>query len=78
MRDTGGKALDHLPVFSYVTPCQFDFDFRHHVFRYENAPRQQILGASFFASWRKVSDLFLTTQALAGWRCWPRGFPSSL
>jgi len=30
MRDTGGKVLDHLPVFSDVTPCQFDSDLRNH------------------------------------------------
>ena len=31
MRDTGGKVLDHLPVFSDVTPCQLDSDlFQRH------------------------------------------------
>jgi len=56
MSDTGGKVLDHLPVFSDVTPCQFDSDLRHHGFRHENAPGSR--GVSFWWGFRLV---FLAT-----------------
>ena len=64
MSDTGDKVLDHLPVFADVTPCQFDSDLRHHVFRNEKPSDQKSEGFLFADQRRFVAKMWPTVLAI--------------